>query len=236
MHLLRSPHDAWTRILRKVASDTVHRIFDSLTTEEISTKQNLTKEVFLYCFLKGKSKTRSLKGLTNRGNTHVGREIKVRNGKEEPIEKYFTSNLFQKPTPVMVQDNQCFSPQTEDENPKFLFRHNFKHESAGCVHHIDSCDTKIFLAIDKRQSLLEVKEEVVKELTNKFLSSDDKIKIAIRDVFIEHFDKTDEKIDNIGEQIAHGFEGQEEMLSRIYMRIKRLEERHNTQYSFLPSQ
>ena len=212
MHLLRSPHDAWTRILRKVASDTVHRIFDSFTTKEIAAKQNLTKEVFLYCFLKGKSTTRNLKGLTNRGNTNVGREIKVRNGKG--TEKYFTSDLFQNPKTVMVQDNQCFSPSSvEDENPKFLFRHCFKHESAGCAHPIDSCDTKIFLAIDKSQSLLEVKEEVVKELTNKFLS--------LPDVFIEHFDKTDKKIDNIGKQIAHGFEGQEEMLSHIVDLLER---------------
>ena len=55
LYLLRQPQDAWTKVLRKVASDIVHRIFDAFSKEDISANQNLTKELFLQCFQQGKS-------------------------------------------------------------------------------------------------------------------------------------------------------------------------------------
>ena len=93
LQLLKSPKDAWTRIVRKVANDTVQRIFNHFKNEEISSEKRLTKELFLQCFQNGKSTTRKIKGLTNWGDTHVGREILVINNKKE-IEKVFTFAKF----------------------------------------------------------------------------------------------------------------------------------------------
>ena len=76
LHLLKSPQDAWTKVMRKVANDAVYRIFYSFPKAE---KDKLTKDIFIKCFLRGKSAVRKIKGVTHRGETHLGREIKVEN-------------------------------------------------------------------------------------------------------------------------------------------------------------
>ena len=246
---MRSPNDAWTRILRKVAHDVVHRIFDAFSDKEISAQERLTKDLFIHCFQKGKSTKRHMKGITNWGDTHVGREIQVENDKGEN-EKIFTSTLFKKPIPVIIKDNQCFCSTKEHDSSNFLFRHCFEHElSSSCVHPIDPSGAKVFLAVDQKETLLLAKDKIESELAYKFKSDDKKIIETLRDVFIEELDnkitssldKTDKKIDHVSEQIekvAHGNDqtdekidlvsekigGQEALLYRIYGRLKRMQD------------
>ena len=245
LHLLKSPKDAWTRVVRKVANDVVHRIFGHLKNEEISSDQKLTKELFIQCFQKGKSTTQKLKGMTNWGDTHVGREILVINTKEE-IEKVFTSHLFNKPIPVAIRDNQYFSIIEESERSTVHFRHSFDYELLSCVHQLNCCsEVNEFTIVDQRQTLLKIKEEIEEELVYKFMSNNEKIISTLREVFIEEldnklsasFEKTDKKIDQVNdqvgqvsdqvEQVAQHAEqvadGQKVMLEQIYMRLKKME-------------
>ena len=251
LHILKSPNDAWTRMIRKLASDVVHRIFHSFSNEDISVKNRLTKELFLQCFQDGQSTSRKIKGITNWGDTHVGREILVKNSLGEN-EKFFTSHLFIKPNPVLIRNKQCFSSAEEYKSPEFLYRHYFEHELDLSAKLIDSDLTNAFMKIDQRENLLEMKATIEKDLALKFMSSDDRIILAMREVLIAEFDKsisssfekTDKKIDNVseqienvtekienvGEQVEHFEEnmqqiaqGQDDMLHRIYMRLKRLE-------------
>ena len=231
---MKSPNDAWNRVVRKVAGDVVHRLFESFSDEELASERRLTKELFIRCFQKGKSSTRKFKGITNWGDTHVGREIQVTNDKEEN-EKMLTAHLFNKPIPVIIKDNQCFSSYEEYKRSKFLFRHSFEHERSSCVHPIDPIEANKFLVADQRENLLLAKEKIEKELAYKFKSSDEKIITTLKEVFIEELenkvttslDKTDKKIDQVSEQIenvAHGIGAQEDMLSQIFMILKRMQE------------
>ena len=231
---MKSPNDAWNRVVRKVAGDVVHRLFESFGDEELASERRLTKELFIRCFQKGKSSTRKLKGITNWGDTHVGREIQVTNDKEEN-EKMLTAHLFNKPIPVIIKDNQCFSSYEEYKRSKFLFRHSFEHERSSCVHPIDPIEGNAFLVADQRENLLLAKEKIEKELAYKFKSSDEKIITTLKEVFIEELenkvttslDKTDKKIDQVSEQIenvAHGIGAQEDMLSQIFMILKQMQE------------
>ena len=231
---MKSPNDAWNRVVRKVAGDVVHRLFESFSDEELASERRLTKELFIRCFQKGKSSTRKLKGITNWGDTHVGREIQVTNDKEEN-EKMLTAHLFNKPIPVIIKDNQCFSSYEEYKRSKFLFRHSFEHERSSCVHPIDPIEANKFLVADQRENLLLAKEKIEKELAYKFKSSDEKIITTLKEVFIEELenkvttslDKTDKKIDQVSEQIenvAHGIGAQEDMLSQIFMILKQMQE------------
>ena len=231
---MKSPNDAWNRVVRKVAGDVVHRLFESFGDEDLANERRLTKELFIRCFQKGKSSTRKLKGITNWGDTHVGREIQVTNDKEEN-EKMLTAHLFNKPIPVIIKDNQCFSSYEEYKRSKFLFRHSFEHERSSCVHPIDPIEAKAFLVADQQENLLLAKEKIEKELAYKFKSSDEKIITTLREVFIEELenkvttslDKTDKKIDQVSEQIenvAHGIGAQEDMLSQIFMILKQMQE------------
>ena len=231
---MKSPNDAWNRVVRKVAGDVVHRLFESFGDEELASERRLTKELFIRCFQKGKSSTRKLKGITNWGDTHVGREIQVTNDKEEN-EKILTAHLFNKPIPVIIKDNQCFSSYEEYKRSKFLFRHSFEHERSSCVHPIDPIEANKFLVADQRENLLLAKEKIEKELAYKFKSSDEKIITTLKEVFIEELenkvttslDKTDKKIDQVSEQIenvAHGIGAQEDMLSQIFMILKQMQE------------
>ena len=235
LHLLKSPKDAGTRIIRKVANDAVHCIFDSFKNEENSSAQRLTKDFFLQSFLKGKSTTRKLKGMTNWGNTHVGREIQVINNRGE-TENIFTSHLFKTPIPVLITDNQCFSNTKKVERSKFMFRHCFDHESSSCIHQIDSSKINEFSTVDQRETLLKMKAKVEKDLLYKFISGDEKIIKTLREIFLEEldnkmkasFEKTDKKIDQVNnqvEQVSHKIDEQEDMLERIYMRLNRMEEK-----------
>ena len=246
-------------MIRKLASDVVHRIFHSFGNEEISARNRLTKELFLQCFQDGQSTSRKIKGITNWGDTHVGREILVKNSQGEN-EKISTSHLFIKPNPVLIRNKQCFSSGEEHKNPEFLYRHYFEHELDLSAQLIDSDLTNAFMKIDQRENLLEMKATIEKDLALKFMSSDDRIILAMREVLIAEFDKsisssfenTDKKIDNVSEkvenvsekienvgeqveQINQGQEnmqqnmqqiaqGQHDMLHRIYMRLKRLED------------
>ena len=240
LQLLKSPKDAWTRIVRKIANDAVHRIFDHFKNEEISSEKRLTKELFLQCFQNGKSTSRKIKGLTNWGDTHVGREILVINNKKES-EKVFTSHLFKKSIPVAIRDNQYFSSTEDCEKSTFQFRHCFDFELSSCVHQINCCsDLNEFSIVDQRETILEIKEEIEKNLLYKFLSNDEKIISTLREVLIEEldhkistsFEKTDKKIDHVSgqveevaQQVEHVAHKQNDMLERLYMRVKRMEEK-----------
>ena len=208
LYILKTPNDAWTRMIRKLASDVVHRIFHSFGNEENSAKNRLTKELFLQCFEDGQSTSRKIKGITNWGDTHVGREILVKNSQGKN-EKFSTSHLFVKPNPVLIRNKHCFSSVEEHKNPEFLYRHYFEHELDLSAQLIDSNLTNAFMKIDQRENLLEMKATIEKDLALKFMSSDDRIILAMREVLIAEFDKTisssfektDKKIDNVIEQV-----------------------------------
>ena len=239
LQLLKSPKDAWTRVVRKVANDVVYRIFHHFKNEEISAEARLTKKLFLTCFQKGKSTPRKIKGVTNWGETHVGREILIKTNSDE-TKKVSTSNLFNQPIPVAIRDNQYFCTTEERERSTSNFRHCFDFET--CEHQMNpSSEINEFSIVDQRETLLEMKPEIEKDLLNKFMSSDEKIISTLREVFVEEldhkisisFEKTDNKIDNVSDQVGHVSQqveqvsnvivGQDDMLERIYMRLKRME-------------
>ena len=239
LQLLKSPKDAWTRVVRKVANDVVYRIFNHFKYEEISAEARLTKKLFLTCFQKGKSTPRKIKGVTNWGETHVGREILLKTN-NDGTEKVSTSNLFNQPIPVAIRDNQYFCSTEDWERSTSNFRHCFEFET--CEHQMNpSSEINEFSIVDQRETLLEMKPEIEKDLLNKFMSSDEKIISTLREVFVEEldhkistsFEKTDNKIDNVSDQVGHVSQqveqvsnvivGQDDMLERIYMRLKRME-------------
>ena len=108
--MLRFPQDAWTKVAKKIAGDVVHRLFDYLGKVEESSNKNLTSEMVIDCFLKGKSVIRSLKGIAKQRNPYLGREIKITN-ENGVSDKLFTSHLFEKPKALLTTDeNMWFSP------------------------------------------------------------------------------------------------------------------------------
>ena len=125
--------------------------------------------------------------------------------------KFLTSHLFIKPNPVLIRNKQCFSSAKEHKNPEFLYRHYFEHELDLSAQLIDSDLTNAFMKIDQRENLLEMKATIEKDLALKFMSSDDRIILAMREVLIAEFDKsisssfekTDEKIDNVSEKVVN---------------------------------
>ena len=217
----------------------VYRIFNHFKNEEISAEARLTKKLFLTCFQKGKSTPRKIKGVTNWGETHVGREILLKTN-NDGTEKVSTSNLFNQPIPVAIRDNQYFCSTEDWERSTSNFRHCFEFET--CEHQMNpSSEINEFSIVDQRKTLLEMKPEIEKDLLNKFMSSDEKIISTLREVFVEEldhkistsFEKTDNKIDNVSDQVGHVSQqveqvsnvivGQDDMLERIYMRLKRME-------------
>ena len=217
----------------------VYRIFNHFKNEEISAEARLTKKLFLTCFQKGKSTPRKIKGVTNWGETHVGREILLKTN-NDGTEKVSTSNLFNQPIPVAIRDNQYFCTTEERERSTSNFRHCFDFET--CEHQMNpSSEINEFSIVDQQETLLEMKPEIEKDLLNKFMSSDEKIISTLREVFVEEldhkistsFEKTDNKIDNVSDQVGHVSQqveqvsnvivGQDDMLERIYMRLKRME-------------
>ena len=241
LQLLKSPKDAWTRVVRKLANDVVYRIFNYFKNEEISTEERLTKKLFLNSFQRGKSTPRKIKGMTNWGETHVGREILIINNNEE-TEKVSTSDLFNHPIPFDIRDNKYFCRTEDSERSTFNLRHCFEFEC--CEHQMNpSSELNEFSIVDQRKTLFEMKTEIEKDLLYKFMSNDEKIISTLREVFVEElhhkistsFEKTDKKIDNVSdqveqisqqvEQVSHVIVGQDDMLERIYMRLKRMEEK-----------
>ena len=231
----------------------VYRIFNHFKNEEISAEARLTKKLFLTCFQKGKSTPRKIKGVTNWGETHVGREILLKTN-NDGTEKVSTSNLFNQPIPVAIRDNQYFCSTEDWERSTSNFRHCFEFET--CEHQMNpSSEINEFSIVDQRETLLEMKPEIEKDLLNKFMSSDEKIISTLREVFVEEldhkistsFEKTDKKIDNVSdqveqvsqqaaqvsqqvdqvsqqvEQVSNVIVGQDDMLERIYMILKRME-------------
>ena len=122
-----------------------------------------------------------------------------------------TSHLFVKPNPVLIRNKQCFSSAEEHKNPEFLFRHYFEHELDLSAKLVDLDLTNYFMKIDQRENLLEMKATIEKELALKFMSSDDRIILAMREVLIAEFEKsisssfekTHKKIDNVGEKVEN---------------------------------
>ena len=85
---------------------------------------------------------------------------------------------------------------------------------------IKCSETELFLTVDQRESLMEMRESVENEVAQKFLSNDTKVIIALKEVITEEFKKTDEKLDHISEQITSGTE---ELLREIKSIKRRLD-------------
>ena len=65
-------------------------------------------------------------------------------------------------------------------------------------------ETELFLTVDQRESLMEMRESVENEVAQKFLSNDTKVIIALKEVITEEFKKTDEKLDHIRRVLLFG--------------------------------
>ena len=65
-------------------------------------------------------------------------------------------------------------------------------------------ETELFLTVDQRESLMEMRESVENEVAQKFLSNDTKVIIALKEVITEEFKKTDEKLDHIRQALLFG--------------------------------
>ena len=177
-------------------------------------------------YFEGKSIKSQVKRITNRGEANVGREILTI--KEDGVEENFlTADLIEKATPVVIKNDVrfgdlCFTKEKGTINKKFLLRHhNDADDDQTAFKFPTKCnETELFLTVDQRESLMEMRESVENEVAQKFLSNDTKVIIALKDVITEEFKKTDEKLDHISEQITSGTE---ELLREIKSIKRRLD-------------
>ena len=116
---------------------------------------------------------------------------------------YLTSNIFEKPKTLFTKGiGQYFSKQSAATSEKYLFRHTFSFEEAECQHQISLDDPQltVFLNADKYLELMRIKDDIIDELTYKFMTNDKKVIITMKEVLNEHFDKTDQKLDNLSDK------------------------------------
>ena len=132
---------------------------------------------------------------------------------------YLTSNIFEKPKTLFTKGiGQYFSKQSAATSEKYLFRHTFSFEENECKHQISLDDPQltVFLNADKYVELMRIKDEIIDELTYKFMANDKKVIITMKEVLNEHFDKTDQKLDNLSDKfdkfVKDQSKGQEELL------------------------
>ena len=154
-YLLNDPIDSWTKAMRKLAEDSVHRIFDQLSREDDGT--SLTKAMIIDCFLKGRSERSSVFKLVSKRKWFVGGEIKTKNRGT-----YHTSDLLKKPVRWDLYD-----PNKRDTY-NFLYRHPFEHEP-------NENNPSNYESMDQFQALLEMKSDL-KPSIEKELSNDKKIR------------------------------------------------------------
>ena len=99
-HLLKEPKQSWTRAMKTLAKDSVHRIFDQLAKEEFDT---LSQDLITDCFLKGNSKFMDWSTLGKsviKGGLYRGETIETQQG------KLTTADLFEKPKRSDVFNHQ----------------------------------------------------------------------------------------------------------------------------------
>ena len=116
---------------------------------------------------------------------------------------YLTSNIFEKPRTLLTKGiGQYFSKQSAASSEKYLFRHTFSFEEDECQHPINLDDPQltVFLNADKYVELMRIKDDIIDELTYKFMTNDKKVIITMKEVLNEHFEKTDKKLDNISDK------------------------------------
>ena len=77
-----------------------------------------------------------------------------------------------------------------------MFRLAFDFEKQDCEHRIslDEPGLNDFLQVDKSDQLMKIKDEVVEELTSKFLGTDVKVVNAMKEVLNDHFQSTDNQL------------------------------------------
>lgn len=195
-HILQTPKDSWVKMVKKIAGDVNHRIFQALPKEgqEFETKP-LDKETFLHCFLSGESTSqwggKAIKNL----KVGLGRELKVKTDGEEKT--FMSAHIFENPTSLWEQQpGQYYTKKSTEATGKYLFRHAFEFERNDCQHLIslDEPSLQKFATVDKFDRLQKIKHNVVKEITRKFLASDVKIVNAITEVLNENFINTNEQL------------------------------------------
>ena len=112
------PKDSWSKIVKKLASDAIHRIFNALPDQKT---ESLNKMLLLRCFIMGKSESNWAKAVKNKGKKDVGREIKAH---FEGAEKTFqTAHVFEKSTCLWKKSStQYYLKEGKPMSDKFLFR------------------------------------------------------------------------------------------------------------------
>ena len=154
-HLLQNPVDSWTKIMKKMAKDSVHRIFDHLGNENSSnqfTEFKVTKARLIDCFLKGRSEKKPFK------TDYVGGEIRIQNGEK----KVFTSELFEKPVRAEKYDDG--NSNKRDKTTSFYYRYSFGHEQGFQKEKLSPIKPEI----DCRKKLVIRRNDRIKELQERF--------------------------------------------------------------------
>ena len=153
-HLLKKPTKSGIRAMKKLAKDSVHRIFDQLAREDFD---SLNQERIINCFLKGNSKSIDSSSL---GKSVLISTIQSGLNRGEDIETkdngtLLTGDLFEKP-----QRADFFDKQNEDI---YLYRHLFKHETPDGIG-LDWLQTS---EIDRKPILMKKKLAVFRKVRNK---------------------------------------------------------------------
>ena len=82
---------------------------------------------------------------------------------------------------------------------------------------------ELFLSLDKKETLLQIKDKVLKDLEYNFKSSDEKIKTAMSEVFVDELNKSDEKLSEIVKGIENHLIAQDDQLSQISKHLKEID-------------
>ena len=94
-HLLKKPKRPGERAMKKMAKDSVHRIFDQLANEEF---EIFDKELIIDCFLKGKSKGSFFDKIRNKlPKVLSGKSLGGKLKHSESKNNFSTQDLFEIP-------------------------------------------------------------------------------------------------------------------------------------------
>lgn len=142
IHLLQDLTDSWSKAMKKLAKDSVYRVFDQLSKED---PQSLTKELVLKCFVHGDSQRKYSNVVF--GKTDVGGQIKIKEA------DFRTADLFTKPA-------LTHELRKQKKNNPYFYRYPFLHEQP------DRQPQQTFTqsSFDKYELLLQRKDCVVQQV------------------------------------------------------------------------
>ena len=134
-------------MLKKIASDVNHRIFQALPKEGLKFESKpLDEETFLQSFLNGESESQWGGKAMKKLKAGIGRELKVKTNGDEKT--FLTSDIFEKPRSLWKKEpGQYYSKESTESSQKYLFRHAFEFEHSDCQHFISLDEPRCFQLI-----------------------------------------------------------------------------------------